>query len=166
MNIVELLKKNEVIIKLGQWSVSRPDYFLHHVLPQYADDGHANDFTMQARQSRYEAELTPEGLAHELSLPNPVETVWGVIRERDGLDLGTLTRVREYDQRKVEWSMNATPEDVALVSAIIRATYRTIHEEQVSYLAIPPGPTRNTAVLTLIKQHHRRALREVCDGYQ
>jgi hypothetical protein len=161
-----LLERNKCIIMLGQYSVNKPDHFLHNVLPHFAPEGkwydkHELDYSPQARQQRYEASLTPEGLEHELSLPNPVETPWGVIRERDGLDIDTLTRIREYDTRKTEWDLQATPEDVALVSGIIQATHRIIHENQADYRAIPPGPNRNDAVLALCKAHHEQASEQV-----
>jgi hypothetical protein len=161
-----LLERNKCIIKLGQWSTNRPDHFLNHILPRYADDGHIDDYTPQQRQATYEASLTAEGLEHELSLPNPVETKWGIIRERDGLDITTLTRIREYDTRKIEWDINATPEDVQIVSDIIQATHAVIMAAQPEYRAIPPGPGRNEAVLKVIKRHHREAMEQVLANAQ
>jgi len=161
-----LLERNKAIIMLGAWSVNKPDHFLNNILPHFGPngkwyDGHELDYTPEQRQQRYENSFTAEGLAHEHSLPNPVETPWGVIRERDGLDITTLTRIREYDTRKIEWDMNATPEDVQLVGDIIRATHRIILENQADYRAIPPGPLRNEQVLTLIRKHHKQALEQV-----
>ena len=51
-----------------------------------------------------------------------------------------------------------------IISDLIDITRRIIMEEQVSYLAIPPGVHRNEAVLTLIKSQHKKALQELVNG--
>jgi hypothetical protein len=164
ISIIETIKQNECIARLAQWNLNRPEYFITKILPKYANDVHVNDKTPEERQAYYESQLTTAGLAHELALPNPVETPWGIVRERDGLDLSTLTRAREFWQRQHEWAESATPETVQIISDLIDITRRIIMEEQVSYLAIPPGTQRNEQVLSLIKDQHKKALKELVNG--
>ena len=109
MSVADTIKSNICIVKMAMWNLNRCDYFLAHILPKYVDDGHISDRTPEQRQVYYESQLTTAGLAHELALPNPVETPWGIVRERDGLDLPTLTRTREFWQRQHEWALSATP---------------------------------------------------------
>ena len=155
------IKHNECILKLVQWEAVRPDWFLAEILPKYANDGHINDRTPEQRQERYLHDLSADGKAHEAALPIVAHTPWGIITARDELSVETLTRIREYQSRKVECDEDADPETRAFIIDLFQTTRKLIQDHQPDFLAIPPGPNRNTPIIALCKAIHREAMEQV-----
>ena len=155
------LKYNEWMIQYMLWSVSRPAYFLVHVMPTI-QDGRVNDFTSEQRTEAYEGRLSPDGKRHEEALKTGPSrrSPWGIITCRDGLDWDTEEKLREIVMRKIEY--NSHGDRLSQWAAYYTKNYA--HNDLITLsdeLKLIRGATRDAQIIERLSASHTHTLRDV-----